>query len=119
MAARLGSQGAAPSTLQTKEYVPRLFDAFRSSNDELKNLYKQPWERLPEKVCAGRDVYERFAFFLPDRRPRQRWGRRRWVARGTGRGTELVSEFLQQLQLTDQHQVQPTSSQTSPAPPPF
>jgi hypothetical protein len=66
MAARLGSQGAAPSTLQTKEYVPRLFDAFRSSNDELKNLYKQPWERLPEKVCAGRDVYERFAFYLTD-----------------------------------------------------
>ena len=44
---------------------------------------------------------------------------RRWVARGTGGGAELVSEFLQQLQLTDQHQVQPTSSQTSPAPPPF
>ena len=52
--------------LQTKEYVPRLFDAFRSSNEELQTLYKQPWERLPEKVCAGRDVYERFAFYLTD-----------------------------------------------------
>ena len=38
---------------------------------------------------------------------------RRWVARGTGGGAELVSEVLQQLQLTDQHQVQPTSSQTT------
>ena len=44
---------------------------------------------------------------------------RRWDARRTGGGTELVFEFLQQFELTDQRQVQSIFSQTSSVPPPF